>query len=328
MKRIAKFLGIALLVSLSVATVAVGYLYVRKPAMAAPSAIRVEATAVRLARGKYLFTLADCDACHSQRDFSRFGGPVVNGGRGIGTVFPDSMGLPGRVAPPNITPDQETGIGAWTDGEKIRAIREGIGRDGHVLFPMMPYTSFRHMSDEDVYSLVAYLNSLQPVKHRVPRTMIQFPVSLLIKDTPRPTPSVAAPDRSDARQYGRYLVTVAGCMECHTAKLSGGKTFRMAPDVVVVSANISPDPDTGIGKWSEQDFLDRFYQYREYVQNGSPLASPQSFTVMPWLNFCQLSAEDLRAVYAFLRSQPPRYQVVDTHPGGWAAKPGLVSKLD
>ena len=78
--------------------------------------------------------------------------------------MPPEAGLPGRVAARNITPDKETGIGNWTDGEKIRAIREGIGRDGHALFPMMPYESFRHMSDEDVYSLVAYLNSLPPVK--------------------------------------------------------------------------------------------------------------------------------------------------------------------
>ena len=77
--------------------------------------------------------------------------------------FPKEMGLPGRIASRNITPDVETGIGAWTDGEKIRAIREGISRDGTMLFPMMPYARFRKMSDEDVMSLVAYLNTLPPV---------------------------------------------------------------------------------------------------------------------------------------------------------------------
>jgi hypothetical protein len=71
------------------------------------------------------------------------------------SLNPPDVGLPGVVAPRNITPDKETGIGNWTDGEKIRAIREGISRDGTTLFPMMGYERFRHMSDEDVYSLSA-----------------------------------------------------------------------------------------------------------------------------------------------------------------------------
>jgi hypothetical protein len=100
------------------------YLYLRKPAVTPPADLKVEITPARLERGKYLFNLADCDGCHSQRDFSRFGGPVVEDGRGRGNVFPPELGLPGMVAPGNITPDRETGIGSWTDGEKIRAIRE------------------------------------------------------------------------------------------------------------------------------------------------------------------------------------------------------------
>ena len=78
--------------------------------------------------------------------------------------------------------DRETGIGDWTDGEKIRAIREGISRDGKQLFPMMPYARFRKMSDEDVYSLVAFLNTLPPVKHHVAPSEVDFPVSVLMKE--------------------------------------------------------------------------------------------------------------------------------------------------
>ncbi len=87
-------------------------------------------------------------------------------------------------------------------------------------------------------------------------------------------------------------------MVCHTpAKqgkplkgltLSGGEVFRFS-GMVVVSANITPDPQTGIGRWSEQDFLDRIYQYKEYVEKGSPQTGPESFTLMPWLTFAQLS---------------------------------------
>jgi hypothetical protein len=104
------------------------YLYLRKPAQAPPSGIKVAMTPERIARGKYLFeVLGDCEGCHSQRDFTRVGGPVVPAGRGRGVTMSELVnGLPGTVVASNITPDAETGLGAWTDGEKIRAIREGI----------------------------------------------------------------------------------------------------------------------------------------------------------------------------------------------------------
>jgi hypothetical protein len=238
-------------------------------------------------------------------------------------MMPPEAGLPGRVAARNILPDKETGIGNWTDGEKIRAIREGISRDGHALFPMMPYESFRHMSDEDVYSLVAYLNSLPPVKNALPATEIGFPVSLLIKSAPQPAGSVPEPDRADKLKYGEYLVTMAGCTICHTPaekgqpkkgmRLAGGQAFRF-PGALVVSANITPDPETGIGRWSEQDFLDKFYQYRDYVESGSPTVGPESFTLMPWLAFSQRPQEELSAIYAYLKSQPALHHAVETHP--------------
>src|SRR4029079_16157101 len=93
---------------------------------------------------------------------------------------------------------------------------EGISRDGRALFPMMPYGNFRHMSDEDVYSLVAYMNSLTPVHNPLPKTEVQFPVSILMKSAPQPLGSVPEPDSSDKVKYGEYLVTMAGCQNCHT----------------------------------------------------------------------------------------------------------------
>jgi mono/diheme cytochrome c family protein len=305
------------------------YLFLRKPAAAPPSSVRVEITPARLARGQFIFErLADCDGCHSQRDFTRFGGPVIPSGRGAGTVFPAQLGLPGTVVAPNITPDRETGLGNWSDGEKIRAIREGIGRDGRALFPMMPYGSYRRMSDEDVYSVVAYLNQLPPVRNPLPRTRLNFPVSVLIKSAPQPAGSVSGPDRGNKLEYGRYLVALGGCMDCHTPMqkgqpqpgmlLAGGRRFSF-PGSVVLSANITPDADTGIGKWSEQDFLDRFYQYQDYVRFGPPKTGPESFTLMPWLGLSQLPPEDLKAIYAFLKSQKAVYNAVETHPLGVAS---------
>jgi mono/diheme cytochrome c family protein len=189
---------------------------------------------------------------------------------------------------------------------------------------MMGYERFRYMSDEDVYSLVAYLNTLAPVKNRVPRSRIDFPVSLLIKSAPRPAGHVPNPDRSNRVKYGEYLVTLAGCAQCHTPSrrgkllagmtLAGGEEFRFPGGMVVVSANITPDLETGIGRWSEQDFLKRIYQYKEYAEKGSPAVGPESFTVMPWLAFAQLEADDLKAIYAFLRTERPVYHAVDSHP--------------
>ena len=323
MKRILKLVGLIIAGLVCLAAAGAGYLAVRKPAMAPASDIQVAMTPERIARGKYIFELSDCDGCHSGRDFSRFGGPVIVSQRGQGVKFPKEMGLPGRISSRNITMDRETGIGNWKDGEKIRAIREGISRDGRQLFPMMPYGRFREMSDEDVYSLVAFLNTLAPVKHKVEPSQVDFPVSLLMKSAAQPSGHVTEPNRGDKLANGRYLVKLAGCAECHTPTekykpkpgmlFAGGERFAL-PGRVVVSANITPDLQSGIGRWSEEYFLDRFQQYREYVEKGSPESGLESFTVMPWLLFSQLPADDLRAIYAFLRTTKPVYHAVDSHP--------------
>ena len=122
-------------------------------------------------------------------------------------------------------------------------------------------------------------------------------------------------------KYGEYLVTIAGCAVCHTQReggkagprLAGGEIFK-TPAGTAVSANISPDPETGIGRWTEHDFIDKFYQYRVYVKEGSPKVGLEAFTMMPWLGFSQLSPEELGAVYTYLQAQKPLYHAVETHP--------------
>jgi hypothetical protein len=208
----------------------------------------------------------------------------------------------------------ETGIGGWTDGEVVRAIREGVDKDGRTLFPMMPYGVYRKMSDEDVYSVVAYLRSLPAVKRKQPATQLDFPVALFIKSAPKPVGRVAHPELSDKRTKGEYLATIGGCQGCHTPSLGGGEKFT-GPGLMVVSANISSDVTTGIGRLSEQDFVDKFAQYRDYAEHGPPKVGPEAFTIMPWLNFCQLPEEDLRAIYAWLHALPPVTKAVETHPG-------------
>lgn len=308
------FAGLLLL-----ASAAFGFLYFHTPNTAPARTITVRMERDRIERGRYLFRLGDCDGCHSERDFSRFGGPVVETGRGRGNVLPFND-LPGRIVAANITPDVETGIGSWTDGEKIRAIREGVDRDGHALFPMMPYGFYRYMSDDDVECLVAYLNSLKPVKNALPRTEVRFPVSMLMKFAPEPAGPVKAPDRRNPRVYGEYLVTVAGCMDCHTPfekgkldltmKFAGGRAFE-ASGLKVVSANITPHAETGIGKWDFARFQQRFRAYQPYVHEGSPKVGPEKFTVMPWLNLSQLPDEDLAAIFEYLNSQTPVDHLVE-----------------
>jgi mono/diheme cytochrome c family protein len=323
----ARFLAKALKIGgAGVALVVAGgasYFYLVKPAAARPANLKVEMSAARIARGKYIFAVADCDGCHSLRDFTRFAGPVVEHGRGQGFVFPREMGLPGTVAAANITPDKETGIGAWTDGEKLRAIRDGVSRDGRTLFPLMGYTRFRAMSDEDAESLVAYLNTLEPVRNRVPRTAIDFPVSMLIRTAPQPAGRVPRPDRSNRVKYGEYLANIAGCAECHTSDggeaFAGGFEFKF-PGATVVSANITPDVETGIGSWSEEMFVSRFTAYRAYLEKGSPKAGRERFTIMPWLSFAQMEPDDLKAIYAYLRTQPAVAKKVEKHPAPAAAE--------
>jgi hypothetical protein len=138
---------------------------------------------------------------------------------GSGWIWPI---CPGHVVAPTISPDPEAGAGTWTDDQLARAVREGIDHDGRALFPMMPYGDFRHISDEDVASIVVYLRSLPPVHNHLSKTEIGFPVKYLIRSVPEPlTSPVAAPDPADCVNYGRYLVKIDGCADCHTRKIRG-----------------------------------------------------------------------------------------------------------
>jgi mono/diheme cytochrome c family protein len=300
------------------------YLYLRPPARVAPSSIRVDMSPERIQRGEYVFTtLCACDGCHSERDFTRMGGPVVVSGRGKGMVMP-FQDLPGRVVASNITPDQESGIGAWTDGEKIRAIREGIGRDGRALFPEMPYESYRLMADDDVQALVAYMNSLPPVRNPLPKTEIAFPQSMLMKSIPTPvTFPVPSPDAGGGEIYGQYVAAMGGCEDCHTPAsgfqkdttllFAGGRLF-VTPYGTVASANITPDEETGIGKWGMMQFLERLDQFRQIGPKGAPPATPEQFTIMPWAGYPRLKDEDMEALFLFIKTRPARSHKVQIHP--------------
>ncbi len=301
------------------------YLLVRRPSSAPASKITVPMVPFTIERGKYLFTtLLDCDGCHSERDFTRLGGPVIAGARGKGGLLP-LEGLPGTVFAPNITPDKETGIGGWTDGEKIRAIREGISKDGHMLFPLMPYPGYKYLSDADVISLVAFMNTLPPIRNYVQRSSISFLVSIMVKGVPQPVTRTIPPvDKDGGEIYGEYLVSIAGCEECHTPqkrgqldasmRYAGGRVFAL-PAGTVLSANITPDKDTGIGKWDFVRFRDRMQAMRQYKDKEYPKIGPERFTLMPWIAYSDLTDHDLEAIFLYIKSRRAITNFVVPHPG-------------
>ncbi|HYZ83450.1 MAG TPA: cytochrome c [Bryobacteraceae bacterium] len=320
-----KILGLALLSAVSMAGAGLAFLYYREPESRPARNVQVDMSSASIERGKYIYNLADCDGCHSPHDPLRYDTPPEEGKRGSGRVF-NEPDMPGKIYTPNITPVKQTGIGTWSDGEKIRAIREGIGKHGQALFPLMPYENYRYMSDADVEALVAYLNSLPPVNHALPRTEVAFPVSMLMKAAPRPVDKpIERPDRGNRHSYGEYLVTVASCETCHTPmdkgkpirskRLAGGNVFREGP-VPVVSANITPDRETGIGDWSFDRFRDRFYAHKDHAGKPIDPVKPERFSVMPWGNLSQLPEDDLAAIYQYLMTQPPIANKVVTHPDG------------
>jgi len=269
-------------------------------------------TPQRLERGRYLFTSqTGCSGCHSLHDWTAHDAPILPNGEGVGQVmwFKD---LPGRIVAPNITPDPDTGSGKWTDDQLARAIREGIGHDGRALFPMMPYEQLRHMSDEDLASLIVFIRSLTPVRHEQPPTEIIFPVKYLIRSAPEPvTQPVSGPDRSDPLKWGQYLVTIASCNECHSPRskgqvvagmdYSGGFTLD-GPWGSAASANITPDA-SGIGYYDDVLFL-------QVMRTGYVRARKLN-SIMPFGEFKNMTDDDLKAMFVYLKTLKPVKHRVD-----------------
>lgn len=273
---------------------------------------KVEPTSTRVERGRYLANAVfGCIACHSQIDDAVFARPPREGttpGAG-GQCWDESVGFPGRVCATNLTSDDETGLGLYTDGELLRAIREGIDRHGRGLFPLMPYRDYAGISDEDARAMVAYLRSLPAVKNAVAAKELDFPVGIFIRLVPRPLEGpVAEPDPGNALEYGRYLGRA--CLRCHSPvdgrgrlvagrELSGGQELKLAAGGSVFSSNLTPHAD-GLGSWTQEQFIARFRGYT----SPAPV-EPRRNTVMPWLAFSALTDEDLTALWTWLRAAAP-----------------------
>jgi mono/diheme cytochrome c family protein len=279
---------------------------------------------LRIERGKYLaHTVSSCLDCHSQRDFTQFSGPIKEGTEGMGGFpFDSKFGIPGVVYARNITQDTVNGIGKWTDEEIARTITTGISRNGDSLFPIMPYPNYNLMSKEDVYSIIAYLRTLKPSNNKVPTRNLLIPMSVAYP--PLRSSSLennVKPDVSDMVKYGDYVTNIAACMNCHTQMekgqfvmpklFAGGFLFDMG-SFKVNSANITPDSLTGIGKWTETMFLEKFKNYRDpstYTANPG-----KNNSMMPWAIYAHLDDFDIKAIYRYLRTIPPVNNVIVKYP--------------
>lgn len=300
------------------------YLKFALPKAAPAPALVVQATPEKIARGRYLANhVAVCIDCHSERDWSRFSGPLVPGteGRG-GESFDQRFGFPGAFIARNITP---AGIGQWTDGEVYRAITTGVSRDGHALFPIMPYLNYGHMADDDVQAIIAYVRTLAPIEHNVPPSRADFPVNFIINTMPTAASPEPRPAATDSVAYGRYLATIASCAVCHTRQdhgkpvgpaFAGGFEFDLGNGHVVRSPNLTPDA-TGLKGMSKAEFLARFHRYRDAAQLPAVDMSKGEFqTVMPWSMYAGMTDTDLGAIYDYLRTLPPVDHAVER----WATK--------
>jgi mono/diheme cytochrome c family protein len=283
-------LGIALLASC-------GGGHVPLPALAASS---VGDTAGLVARGEYIVrNVAVCGHCHSA-DPRNADGPLSGG-------LPFRNWRLGTIRAANLTPDRETGLGAWSDAEIVRAIRSGEDRQGHTLAPVMPYAWFRGMSERDALAVARYLKSLPPVRNplRNSPSLVYRAARVFTLGPANPTATVAPRPAADA-EYGRYLANhVSLCGDCHTPR--GGLQQKADLDRLFAGdasssfpanpANLTPDMETGIGRWTEEDFL-------RALRTGVNPRGDSIHPFMPWHELRRMRDDDLRAIYRYLRTLP------------------------
>ena len=314
MKKLFKILGIIVLIF--VVVIAGGLIYFNSsyPKVDPPADITIEATSARLERGEYLVKhVSMCLDCHSSRDWTKLSGPIVAGTEGEGGMtFGAEIGFPGKITPKNITP---AALGTWSDGEIVRAITCGVNKDNEVIFPIMPISNLNQLSEEDLYSIVAYVKSLKPIEHKTPERELNFPLNLLVKTmaiehyTPK-----EAPNKSDIINYGKYMVTIASCKDCHTPtkdgealpgmEFAGGEEYNL-PWGTIRPANITPDVETGIGTLTKEDFINKFKFYDSDSSKNIPVKENEFNTIMPWTLYGGMSEEDLGAIYEYLRTVKP-----------------------
>ncbi|MBT3603039.1 MAG: cytochrome C [Candidatus Latescibacteria bacterium] len=284
--------------------------------------LQIKATPEMIERGRYLANnVAVCIDCHSTRDKNHFTAPPLPGTEGKGGgLFTKEEGLPGTLVAPNITP---AALGNWTDGEILRAITSGVNKNGNALFPLMPYLSYGNMTQNDVFAVIAYLRTLKPIKNTPARSTLNFPMNLIVNTMPQPYEAPSEPDKSDTIVYGKYLTTIAACHECHTPQnrgtplpgmyMAGGFEFPLPTGKRVISANITPDLETGIGHWKRVYFIAQFKRFDKPEARTFPVQNGYN-TTMPWTMYAGMTESDLGAIYDYLQTIPPVKNGVNKFP--------------
>ena len=254
-----------------------------------------------VARGEYLTRAADCAACHTAPGGKPFAGGLAFRLPMIGTIYST-----------NITPDRETGIGAWSDDEFLRALHRGIGKGGKHLYPAFPYASYALMTDNDVLAIKAYLLTLKPASYTPPPNDISFPFNqrylmmfwnALFKPSHRFRPNA---DQPADWNRGAYLVEALGhCGDCHTPRniLFGLNNKRKFAGAIIQgwkAYNITPDHDWGIGSWSDEQL--EGYLSAGHAEGRGSAGGPMSEVVDNSLRY--LTETDIKAVATYLKSVP------------------------
>jgi mono/diheme cytochrome c family protein len=257
-----------------------------------------------LKRGEYLVQgIAGCGNCHDPR-----GGPAE--GKALAGGF--MIKTPAFTAyVPNITPDTDTGIGKWTDGQIEKAIREGVRPDGTIIGPPMPIELYRGMSDTDVKAIVAYVRSVPAVRNVVQKSEFRMPLPASYGPPVSGVPDVS---RTDKVAFGAYLAGPVGhCIECHTPmdkgqrdyvnKLGQGGEVFDGPWGVTVSANITSDRVTGIGAWTDAEIKKAITE--GIRPNGEALRPPMAYAL-----YKNVTDDDMDAIVAYLRTIKPITNIV------------------
>jgi mono/diheme cytochrome c family protein len=273
---------LALLLGLVGIVALVGFSRLYRPAATPAPAVQAAASPERLIRGERLAHL--CEGCHSTTQGLPLDGGAENFLEGLGTLYP-----------PNLTPAGP--LRNWSDGEIVRAIREGVDKDGRALL-IMPAEVFRNMSDNDVQAVVAYLRSQPPVPHDTPENGMAIMGTLLIGGGVFPTAvqsatgSVTAPAIAPTREYGAYAVAVAGCRSCHGDALTGGTPNGFGP---------TPGPNllAVVPGWTDAQFIST-------IRTGTdPAGKTLNPDEMPWRSLSAVFTDDeLRGIHTYLRDLP------------------------
>ena len=267
-----------------------------------PTGVPVElAGSSPIQRGAYLVRAADCEACHSAPGGAPYAG-------GLSFVLP----VGGTLYSTNITPDRETGIGAYSDADFLNAVRGGIGRGGAHLYPAMPYVAYAYLTDADVLAIKAYLFNLRPERAPAPENRLSFPFdqrwlmgvwSMLFNRDRRFEPDA---QRSAPWNRGAYLVeALAHCGECHTPRNPFQALDHRAKFAGEVQAgwrayNITGDRDSGVGAWSDAELSE--YLTVGHADGRGTAAGPMSEAVDRSLS--RLTQGDIAAMVSYLRSVP------------------------